>query len=177
MINYDALGKGRICRIEYDAEVPVKAVYKKAGIKIIKHVSTTVRTGVSYSNLPNVINKRGNESEETSSKKRTNNFEWVIKNVLTHNTNTNKDYLYVAPFKKNSRTKISYTIEVEGDRASSIVENMINECVLDSYKNRKGYCPEIMTICVDNIRKINGEIVQSIASPCRSEIQFTNLYI
>ena len=45
MINYDALGKGRICRIEYDAEVPVKAVYKKAGIKIIKHVSTTVRTG------------------------------------------------------------------------------------------------------------------------------------
>ena len=57
MINYDALGKGRICRIEYDAEVPVKAVYKKAGIKIIKHVSTTVRTGVSYSNLPKVYLK------------------------------------------------------------------------------------------------------------------------
>jgi len=151
-MDFNNLGKGRICRIEFESEVPVKAVYKKQGIRVIKCIKTSVRCGVSYSHLPNVIAKRSEEGYKAS--ERTNNFEWVIPNVLTHNTNTNKDYLYVAPMKKNSRTSVIYKIIEDGIVKEASYFN--KDYAIDSYWTKKEV-PDIMTIAINNIKKINGK--------------------
>ena len=75
---------GTIARICYKTELPVKAEWKKQGDKMYKIVETSARLGVNYGNIASV--KARKELEENKPQiKRTNNYEWVIKNKVRHN--------------------------------------------------------------------------------------------
>ena len=70
-----------------------------------KIVETTARFGVNYANISSVIEKKNLSSNEDKDKvriKRHSNTDWVIKNKILHNNNTNKDYLVFAPMKKGA---------------------------------------------------------------------------
>lgn len=149
---FETLGRGRMMRISYTTELPVKAKYKKQGIRIVKEVETTVRTGVAYKNISKVIERR-NSPDYVPPKPRENNSEWVIPNVLLKNNNTGKTYLYVAPMRKGNNLKALYKINTHENPL-----DVMKEYVIPSYFAEKDM-PDVITICVDNIKKINGEIV------------------
>lgn len=153
----NAIRPGTFVRISYKSEVPVRASDKKAGIKMWKEVSTTVRTGVNYGNIASVIARK---SEETDEPKRayTNPYEWVIKDKVKVHTGTGKEYLYVASVNGGHHTKTTYFYEgpVIGviDMGNSIDEKL-KEVVLPSYFNRgSNGANEVRTISFENIISI-----------------------
>lgn len=150
-----AIKGGRIVRVTYKTELPIKAEFKKQGYKIIKVVETSVRFGVNYHNIANVI-KRKMEKETT--RKVTNNYEWIIKDRIKHNTNTDKDYLVFATLPKGSNTKVKYILygSIMGtlDLGDEIPSNY--KCiVLDSYFNRSNE-RDIQTVSFENVIRINN---------------------
>lgn len=146
---------GRIARITYKTEVPVKAEFKKQGYKITKLVETSSRIGVNYGHLPSVIAR--NESDNTPNT-RANNYEWIIKDRICHNHKTDKDYVALVSFNKGHHTKVKYIIE--GTFVGSIdmgdeIENAYKHIVLDSYFKRHSTPSEFKRIAFDNIIRIN----------------------
>lgn len=73
--------------VEYETEVPVNKEAKKAGVKIYCKTKKMVRFGAAYENLI---------SKDIEIVPRKTNYEWVIKNKITHNNNTEKDYLRIS---------------------------------------------------------------------------------
>ena len=148
---------GTFTNIVYTVECPVRAEYKKQGIKVRKTVSAVVRFDINYGNIASVKIKKETESNDVPKKPRANNFVVVTENMIYHNTNTNKDYLNVYTV-KNSIPKKFYEMITSGkDTWSALSESDLktNNILIDSYFNKKEH-NEMFRIDVNNILSING---------------------
>lgn len=147
-----AIPSGRFFRMTYKTELPVKAEHKKAGVTIIKITSSTVRTGVSYNSI--AVIKAYKSANAPSDKVKTNNYVWVEKNRIKHNTSTGKDYFVIATH-KNSHPKSYFIVrDSEGERIVSETE-LNKSLVRDSYWNSGSSFPSVVkTISLENIISI-----------------------
>lgn len=149
---------GTIVRITYKTELPLKAEFKKQGYKITKIVEQSVRFGVNYHNISKVIERKAN-TEPKEQTPRTNNCEWVIKDRIKYNKNTDKEYLVVANLPEHSNARVKYILEgsIVGtiDMGDEIVPNYKN-IVRDSYFTPSMTGGEVKTISLNNIITING---------------------
>ena len=68
---------GTMVRISYASDVKLKKAFRDLGCKVTKIVDTTVRLGVNYSNIRQVIENREN-SNNVETIKRVNNFFIVV---------------------------------------------------------------------------------------------------
>lgn len=139
-----AIPAGRFFRVRYISKVKVKAEYEKQGISIFKIVDTTTRTGVKYSSL---IDKH--KMNEYPAPEKKNNWEWVVKDRIKHNTNTGKDYLVIAPIGKGSNTKVEYIL-TDNEGSAVRTREEIESYVTPSYW-KNGDKPTIMNITLENI--------------------------
>ena len=151
---------GTIARICYKTEVPVKAEFRKQGVKVVKIVETSARLGVNYHRIASVIARKAEQNVEEVIK-RANNYEWIIKNKIRHNTNTDKDYLYVAAFNKGHNTKTLYNIYVndtlvDTQSKESILGSDWTNQILPSYWNKSFNAGEVKNISFENIIRINN---------------------
>jgi len=152
---------GTITRIMYKTECPVKAEYKKQGYRMVKVVETSARLGVNYHNIASVIARKAEEGlKETVA--RVNNYEWVLKNKVRHNTATGKDYLYAAAFNKGHHTYSCYIL-MTPDRSDvkwlsplDLEESEYKDILIPSYW-KKGDATEIRNISFENIYRIGSE--------------------
>lgn len=147
------LRAGVFARITYRTELPVKAVYKKQGFKVVKTTSSTVRFGINYKNIKSVINRK-NEVKEDSTKTWTNNYIEVIRNKISFNTSTNKFYLNVYPIKKGNNSVTTYTLVYEDGFEVTGNVDFIKEYVIPSYFNKTQ--TEMFRVSVDNVLSINN---------------------
>lgn len=130
---------------------------------IYKIVSTTVRTGVAYSNIRRVAQRL--EEKPVEKKQVTNNWAWIDRNTCKFNTNTSKFYLCCATIPQGGNCKISYLVEgkVPGFEEGTIEmskddfeHSFFNEILNDSDKKQKAPC-EYFTVSFENILSINGK--------------------
>lgn len=153
----ESIKPGTFVRISYRTEVPVKAADKKAGIKMWKEVSTTVRTGVNYGKIASVIARKAQEDASVEKRAYTNPYEWVIQDRVKVHTGSGKEYFYFASVNGGHNTKTHYFYEgpVIGviDMGSSIDEKLAS-VVLPSYFNKKGNASEVRQVAFDNIISI-----------------------
>jgi hypothetical protein len=156
---------GSLVRIGYTTSVPVKAEYKKLGYKVTKVVLTTVRTGVKYDNLSAVIARRAElmaEVQGEPKKERKNNFVPVIPNKVYHNTNTGKDYLYVASFNKGHNTFVQYIVEDPFTGKTVVMtkeeflESEYKTLPIDSYYKRADGQHDVFNISFEGVYKIGN---------------------
>lgn len=144
---------GTFMSVEYKSSLPVKSEYKKQGVEITKYSKIIVRTGVAYSNLKSVIEKKQQEETMAQPKvQRANNFSWVIKNRIKFNSNTNKEYLALAVVP--NMKAISNRYEIKTADGTTSCETFDKSLVIDSYWNNKSV--DVLTIATDNVLSING---------------------
>lgn len=148
---------GTIARIAYKTDVPLKAEFKKQGYKLTRVVETSVRCGVDYHKISSVIARKSSADYVPSTRK--NNYEWVIKNRVKHNTNTEKDYVVVATLPSGDNTKVKYILD--GTFVGTIdmgdsIDNHYTHLVIDSYFKNKESSSEVKTISFDNVLRINN---------------------
>ena len=148
---------GTITRIAYKTDVPLKAEARKEGYTLTKIVETSVRCGVDYSNIASVIERRLSENHNLTSRR--NNYEWVIRNRIKHNNNTDKDYVVVAILPKKHHTKTKYilsgTFVGTIDMGDTIIDSY-KDLVIDSYFKRAEESHEIKTIAFENVLMLNN---------------------
>ena len=147
------LRNGTMARIVYSTELPLKAEFAKLGYKIIKVTETTVRFGVKYSHLKAVKEKQSDPNYKPSEK--ANNYEWIVKNKISHNTKTGKDYVRFAPMKigSNKHSNIIF-VDTTGRHFSFDEHSLPNDfknMVQNSYWTRKHETPDIQTVLLENI--------------------------
>lgn len=138
---------GRFFRVRYTTKVKLKAEYEKQGYSILKIVDTTTRTGVKYQNIAGVELKDKFEDKQP----KTNNWEWVAKNRIKHNTNTGKDYLVVAPIKRGSNTVVSYVLTDPEGTSEVILESDVKSTYTVPSYWKTGDKPVIMNITLENV--------------------------
>ena len=140
---------GRFFRLRYISHLPVKAEFANKGISVLKIVNVTTRTGVSYGSLI--------KSEDTNpynpSSKETNNWTWVKHNKIKHNSNTNKDYLVIAPV-KNNKPSNTYILIDETGYTRTCNKECIKDYIIPSYWTKEPNRP-IHNICMENILNIH----------------------
>ena len=148
---------GRIIRITYKTEVPLKAEFKKQGYIITKITETSVRFGVNYHNISKVIERKANAEPKTSSN-RISNYEWIIKDRVKYNKNTEKEYLVVANLPEHQNSRVKYILEGSimgtldmGDK----IDGPYKQMVRDSYFTPSITGGEVKTISFSNIININ----------------------
>lgn len=154
-MNYEALEStlksirnGAFTRVGYKTELPVKAVFKSQGFRVIKEAESTVRLGVKYRNISSVKSRGESEKEEWI-----NNYQTIIPNKLVYNTNTEKFYVCVFPIRNHSNAKSVYTVLLNGrEIMKTSNKNMVKYFVIDSYWN-KGY-RETYRVWAENILRI-----------------------
>ena len=146
---------GTYARVSYKSEMRVKAEFKKQGVSIYRYTCSTFRTGVRYSNMASVIAERSAE-DYVAPAPRANNDEWIIENKALHNTNTDKDYVYLIPLAKNAYARSYYVINANG------VTFTIPE-LKDEYKEYL-IPSELTPKKASKLRKINFENILSIAN-------------
>lgn len=147
---------GAIARIAYMTQVPLKAEFRKQGYELTKVVETSVRCGVDYNRIASVIARKSASDYAPSTRK--NNYEWIIKNRVKHNTNTEKDYIVVATLPTGHHTRVKYILG--GTSVGSIdmgdsIDVHFKDFVIDSYFRKSVEVSEIKTIAFDNILMIN----------------------
>jgi hypothetical protein len=145
---------GRFFRMSYTSELPVKAAHKKSGVRVHKIVETTVRTGVAYDNIKAVKEYKATHEPKLTTP-RANNYEWLSKNRIKYNTNTEKTYVVVATIPNGGNKKCKYL--VSDNNGSRVVETdaLDKDLIIDSYWS-KGESPDVVrTIAVDHILDIN----------------------
>lgn len=138
---------GRFFRVRYTTKVKLKAEYEKQGYTILKIVDTTTRTGVKYQNIAGVELKDKFDEKQP----RTNNWEWVVKDRIKHNTNTGKDYLVVAPISKGSNTVVSYVLTTPEGESYTIHEYDVKSIYSVPSYWKNGDKPAIMNITLENV--------------------------
>lgn len=157
---------GSFVRLGYCTELPVKAEFKKQGIRIRKITFKTVRLGVHYDNIKKVIErKKALENVTNSNTSRTNNYSWLIPQKISYNSNTDKKYIYAA-YAPNSNTVCNYIVESDGNQSYYNQETFMQECrdyIINSYwgdtsTNKQKHTPDVFTISLENIFKI-GDVV------------------
>ena len=137
---------GRFFRISYRSELPLKAEYKKQGVKIVKYTTTTTRTGVQYSHIKGVV--------PSENSKYTSYYAWIVRNKIKRNINSGKDYVQLAPIWKGSNKKTSlYLTNSNGTR--KISDDEIKEYVIPSYFS-KGEAPKVISVSLDNVIGVNA---------------------
>lgn len=152
----DNVKNGTIARVTYRTELPVKAAFKKQGYKVIKVVETSGRLGVNYHNIATVIARKA-EQEMTESVQRANNYEWVIRNKVKHNTATNKDYLVLASFNQGHHTRSKYIVSYMGEETTySSAVDTVKDLVINSYWTPGKTAGEVRNISFENILCINN---------------------
>lgn len=138
---------GRFFRVRYITKVKLKSEYEKQGYSILKIVDTTTRTGVKYQNIAGVEIKDKFEDKQP----KTNNWEWVVKDRIKHNTKTGKDYLVIAPISKGSNTVKSYVLTIPEGVSNTIPEcDVKNTYTVPSYW-KDGEKPAVMNVTLENI--------------------------
>ena len=138
---------GRFFRIRYISKVRIRAAYENDGWTLFKIVDTTTRTGVKYKNIKGVSSTY---SDEYVPKKT--NWEWVIKNRVKHNTQTNKDYLVVAPITKGNNTNVTYVLTTPEGVTNTIDKASAEIYAVPSYWKEE--TPTVMNITLENILMI-----------------------
>lgn len=138
---------GSFFRIFYKTELPVKAAFKKAGIRIIKITASTVRCGVDYNNIASVIERKAAE-EYRDSITGQNNYSWIIEDRILHNSNTNCDYVRIATVPNHSNTSSVYWTITDTDE--NLAEDFNHEYVVDSYFKTSDPAP-VKNIKFENI--------------------------
>ena len=152
----EKLKSGTFFRLSYKTDCPVKAMYKKNGVKVVKIVETTVRTGVNYRNIKEVIEAT---EERTSDRNYVNPYSWVISNKIKHHNEKNEDYLVVATAKKHN-TESQYLISINGIDDIISKEELIEQgYLIDSYWNNNKPHSCVRTIKFSNILAVNGKRV------------------
>lgn len=159
----DTIKNGRLARICYETEVPVKAEYRKAGIKVLKTVEKTVRIGIYYGSIASVKAKALEVAQEVlPSKKKENPFEWVIKNRIRKHKVNGTEYLQIARLKDGANKKEKFKVIIGADTVyvkdrETFESYNFDEYVLPShwnYDNTKAPS-EVQYISLDNIVHIN----------------------
>lgn len=156
-----AAKNGAFLRIGYRTELPVKAAYKKQGIQFFKYTEMSVRLGVNYGNIASVIARKAEEGLVEAAQ-RANNYEWIVKNKVRHNTSTGKDYLYVANFNQGSNIHRCYIGLKNGEVFSIVPEDskmfqkLNEEYMIPSYWTKSSEIPEVMNISFENIHRIGN---------------------
>jgi hypothetical protein len=152
-----AVRGGAITRVTYRTDVPIKAEFKRQGYKLTKIVETSARIGVNYGHLPSVIAR--NEASNGETTQRTNNYEWIVKDRICHNTKTDKDYVALVSFNKGHHTKVKYILDgtfVGAIDMGNEIDKVYRHIVLDSYFKKPATPTEFRRIAFDNIIRINN---------------------
>ena len=148
----DMIPNGQMIRVMYQTELPVKAAYKKQGIRVLKVSEATFRTGVDYDNMQST--KEFAESQENYVKQNRSYYEWVIENKIRHHVDKDKYYLHVATVPEHSNTHTTYILYIN-DTESYVAKEAIVEFVQNSYFNRPASNgATVRDIAFDNILMI-----------------------
>lgn len=150
-----SIGNGRMARICYKSELPVKAEYTKKGIKIVKVTEATVRFGVDYEHISTVIEKKKSD-DYTIPAPRENNYRWTVENKVCHNDKTGKDYIRFASVNQGANRKVLYIV-IDSMSETTTVESLddgTKNMIQNSYWN-KGNVPEVQNISIENVLRIN----------------------
>ena len=145
---------GTMQRISYKSELPLKANFKKHGIKITKFVEATVRFGVGYENISTVIDRKADESYVPA--ERHYDREWVVDNKVYTNNNNGKTYVRFANVNGGGDNRKVYFV-VEDSNGKNTVNSLtdtVKEYVINSYWNKKAELPEIQDVNADNIIEV-----------------------
>lgn len=155
------IGNGRIVRVGYRTELPVKADFYKKGLKIIKFTEKSARVGVNYHNIRSVVERLKNRQEKDTKRKSTNNYKWVVENKVKYNLVTTNYYLQVANLNEKSNEKSKFLTIWPEEGIYLFTETLegspYKNCIIDSYftKNNGISGNEIQTIKFANIYKFN----------------------
>ena len=145
----DTIKKGTFKSFCYRTELPVKAAYKKSGIKIFKVTKMVSRFGINYGNIKEI--KERDSKPDTS---KTNNYVWEVKDFIQYNTNTKKYYLCTYPTRNCKGIKNLYIVN-DNDTYMYINKTEFENykhMVLDSYFNKTNkVSTKMMKINIDNI--------------------------
>lgn len=158
-LDYDTVVKavkevknGTMVRVSYTSDVKLKKAFRDLGCRVTKIVDTTVRLGVNYSHIKQVI-ENGSNSDTVESNKRANNYSWVVPNKIKYNSNTDEYYLQFATVKNHNNIKVKYIVadECGGTTISDSMDSLPTEmfCATGS-----GNMPIVQTVKVKNILKI-----------------------
>lgn len=149
---------GRIVRIGYTSELPVKKDWAQKGYRIYKVTETSVRLGVKYDNIAEVMQKRATAGA-SGRPARTNNYTWVIPNKVQFNSNTNRTYLRCTTMKQgnNSRTKFLVYNPHDGWHLltrEQLMSNTYSDMVKESYFDKTREVPVVFTVPFEHIYKL-----------------------
>lgn len=151
---YEAISSipnGRFFKICYRTEMPLKAKYKNQGYKVYKYTYRVTRTGVRYNSLKEVktLNKEFSRADSSN---------WLIKNKIKTNITSGKDYIVIAPMKKNECKEYSYVI-VEPNGIEKRKSFAPTDMIIPSYFEKKNGA--VRNINLDNIVCISykGEVI------------------
>lgn len=143
---------GVFTRISYDTELPMKAEYRKAGYRIIKHTSTTTRFKLNYTKLA---------SYTPSNSQKKSSYITLVPNLFYECSKNGNRYISMFPCKKGRNTKVSYTcifpdgamIDYDGDSFTDADRDLI----IDSYwKKSAAESTNYKRINIDNIVSIGS---------------------
>ena len=159
---YDIVSKipsGRLFRLTYITELPIKSELKNKGCLIEKVNRITVRTGINYNNIQEVKNLRAMGELSYDTNYHTTKM-WKVSKRIFFNPNTNKEYLAVSPIRKGSNSDCYYQVTFpEGHMALCLNLGGFEEWVIPSYFRNSPTGGNILHINTDNIISINGEYV------------------
>lgn len=156
----NSITNGRIERITYKSEMPLRAENKKAGFRLTKVTAVSARFGIDYDNLPSVIEKRANEDYKP--REVTNNYEWVVKDKIAHHTKNDNYYVRITHLPEGNNRRNLFILENNGEE--QIVDKLTDEMkdlVINSYWNNDKGAPEVQNILFNNIIRI-GQTGQRI---------------
>lgn len=148
---------GAFTRLGYKTEVPIHAEYSKLGYKVEKICNMTVRFGIKYGNIAEVI-KLAAEKVASDSRPRVSNEEMLVPNKLYRNLKSGKIYLSAYPCKQGRNTTRTYVITIPTDsgcvKATMDDLGYFKSLVLDSYFNQRE--TSIFKVNIDNVFKIGN---------------------
>lgn len=148
-----SIRNGSMFKLVYQTEMPVKAAFKKAGVKVVKVTSVVTRTGVNYEHISYVIKKKatGEIVDSTS----TNNYSWLVANKVAYNSNTDCTYLRIAPV-KNGTSHSHYLVTKDG--VTTKLDRLDDETLSMLNKLSNNYVAPVKLIKTENIISI-GKVV------------------
>lgn len=142
---------GTLGTIEYETALPVNKVAKASGLQVFCRTKKMVRFGASYKNLVTNL-------EKAEVKPRENNYSWVLKNKVSHNSKTEKDYIRVSNINRRTISREYFIVGDSGIKSSPVSSvNEFAELLQPSYlKGKAGSKPVVQNICIENLISING---------------------
>lgn len=147
---------GVFTKLSYKTELPVKAEYKNQGYTVTKFCDTTARIGVKYGNLAEVKSRLRPEG----SRRRKDNMKVLVEHTLYQNTDTEKIYLHVFPFKKNHKSKVFYIVHIPGANPEDVEVfdlGIFKELVRKSYFTEKDP-PAVFSLNIENINQLKDTL-------------------